>query len=175
MNRFHYVLICILIAVFACYSHSIFEKPSPKVAEIHYHAGFEIYKDGKLMNFTDLTFMDVKPCGPENDEDEPHKDFNAEVHLHDGIGNVVHIHGKEAQWKDLFKKLNIDVTSTTIGAYFEETPQALLSDQPIKPYQRAVFFILSPGEHSEEISESHSRMPVSYIKEIEKKGENCSK
>lgn len=176
MKRIHYFMLIILIAAFAYNSHSIFEKPATKkVEEIHYHAGFEIYKDGARIEFTDLGYMDVKPCGSEDDEDKPDKHLEPEVHLHDGIGNIVHIHGKVALWKDLFKKLNIEIASASIEAYLDETPQSLLLDQPIKPYQQAVFFINSPGNHSQQISESLSRMPISYIKDVEKKGENCTK
>ncbi|MBP9798034.1 hypothetical protein KBC70_02705 [Candidatus Woesebacteria bacterium] len=174
MKRIHYFILIILIAAFAYNSHSIFEKPATKkVEEIHYHAGFEIYKDGALMEFTDLGYMDVKPCGPD-DEDKPHEHLEPEVHLHDGIGNIVHIHGKVAVWKDLFEKLHLDMSSASISAVIDGQPITRITDTQIKPYQRASIFINSPEDQKIKSAQTLEKLPIDYIKEIEKKSENCS-
>lgn len=174
MKKNYYILLLILVATTAYYSHSLFEKdPIPKVEELHYHAGFEIYNDGDLMDFTDLQFMDVKPC--ETDEDESHEHLEPEVHLHDGIGNIVHVHGKIAQWKDLFEKLHLDMSSASISAVIDGQPVTRITDTQIKPYQRATIFINSPEGQKIKSAQTLERLPVDYIKEIEKKGENCSK
>ncbi len=126
------------------------------------------------MDLSALEYMDVKPCGDDT-EAKPQTHPKPEVHLHDGIPNIVHVHGKEAQWKDLFKKLQIDVTTASIEAYFAKTSHPNSLEKLIKPYDQVVFFINSPNDHVKLVSESLARIPYSYIKKVEEKGENCTK
>lgn len=69
---------------------------------VHYHANFAVFEDGSQVNFTKPEFMHISPCtddGPESSDPEDN------VHLHDGVGNVVHVHANGITWKTLFTTL----------------------------------------------------------------------
>lgn len=75
--------------------------------ETHYHANFAVFIQGDMVNFSKDEFMHITPCGPEdrhNEEDEEEK-----AHLHDRIGNVVHVHHDGVTWSDLFENLRFDI------------------------------------------------------------------
>jgi hypothetical protein len=74
--------------------------------KIHYHAGFIVFKDDKKINFSDYKYMYEKPCtinGKENEENE--NDQLEKAHLHDSVGDVVHIERKGATWEDFFQNI----------------------------------------------------------------------
>ena len=169
MKKFFTLFLIIVGATLLYSSRSLFLAKKP--VELHYHAGFEIYKNGTLMDFTPLEFMNVKPCADDQDETS-HDDLHPEVHLHDGIGNIVHVHGKEATWSDLFLKLNID--AATASAIVNNKPISHINNETIHPYDQGVIFINTPNNQTGLVAKSLSRIPVSYIKTIEKKSENCS-
>ena len=177
MKKIYISGIILLLFITAYYSHPILKKSTnPNDSELHYHAGFEVYKDGKLMDFTSLEYMDVKPCG-NDDKDTSHEVGIPEVHLHDSIGNIVHIHRHVATWGDLLKKLKVNVSHSEIDVYLGNNPTSLQSAlaQNIKPYDQAIIFINSPDNRTSLVAEGISRISVQYIKDVEKKGENCSK
>ena len=56
--------------------------------------------------------MHIEPCRDEEHEKEKKdaKEIQLEkAHLHDMIGDVVHVHYKGTRWKDLFANLNYKV------------------------------------------------------------------
>lgn len=140
--------------------------PTP---EIHYHAGFRIYKDGKLQDFTKLEFMSIKPCAIEPGEE--HEETEADMlHLHDGVGDVVHIHGAGRKWGHLFTYLKLE-TPQTITAYSGASQVTHPLDTPIQKYQSVIFFIGDePANKAEIIATPISKQ---YIQEAEKRSENC--
>jgi hypothetical protein len=143
--------------------------PTSSQKEIHYHAGFRIYVDGELQNFTKLDYMSIKPCAV--DEDEKHEETEEDMlHLHDGVGDVVHIHGPNRKWKHLFAylKLNPEESVTAYnGAAAVEKPL----ESPITAYQSMTFFVGDEPGNKDQILAA----PISkeYIKKMEKKSENC--
>lgn len=80
---------------------------------VHYHAGFIVFQDGKKLDFSDIKYMHLAPCvqGGKETADDP----SMKAHLHDDIGDVVHVHRAGAVWQDLFTniKFPIDYTKTT--------------------------------------------------------------
>lgn len=168
MKKFLYVFLILAVAMIIYFARSLFQPK--KTVELHYHAGFEIYKDGTRMDFTALEFMNVKPCA--DDEKSDHADTQPEVHLHDGIGDIVHVHGKVATWNDLFLKLHLD--AATASAFINNKPISHVGNAKIQSYDQAVIFVNTPKNQKELISKSMARIPVSYIKNIENKSENCS-
>ena len=41
-----------------------------KDSEVHYHAGFQVYIDDELQDFSDVKFMHIEPCSEEEHEEE---------------------------------------------------------------------------------------------------------
>lgn len=138
--------------------------------EVHYHAGFLVYNEGKLVDFSDLKYMQVVPCTA--DGSEIHMDEQIEkAHLHDNIGNVVHVHREGAKWGDLFKNIKYNIPqSQDITAYKNGKPVKDILNTPIEPYDS---IIISIGK--ERISEAKLKSPVTkkQILEAEKRTETC--
>jgi hypothetical protein len=69
----------------------------------HYHANFAVFEDGKQVDFTSPTLMHIAPCV---DGDSHSDDPKENVHLHDGVGNVVHLHMEGITWKTFFESIH---------------------------------------------------------------------
>jgi hypothetical protein len=91
------LIISLVIGVFAGYR--TLQVP---LRPIHYHANFAVFEDGKQVDFTKPSYMHISPC---TDDGHESSDPKENVHLHDGIGNVVHVHAEGITWKTLFETL----------------------------------------------------------------------
>jgi len=79
----------------------------------HYHAGFLVYIDGALQDYSNSQYMQPEVCGLKiNENDNP---INM-VHLHNNVGDVVHVHIAGVKWRTLFSNLQQN---------FVQTPQVL--------------------------------------------------
>jgi hypothetical protein len=74
--------------------------------EIHLHAGFQLYINDELVDFAQNKYMYFLPCGIPSTE---YKNLNDRVHLHDKVGDVVHVHSAGIKWKDLFEAIEYDL------------------------------------------------------------------
>ena len=117
--------------------------------EVHYHAGFHIYIDGELQDFSALEYMNVKPCSLEPDEHDG-EDIRELAHLHDTVGTVVHVHAAGITWRGFLGTLLPDTSLENARLYLNgvEVPDAL--ERAIEPYESAVFII---GEAPSDVSE----------------------
>lgn len=141
-----------------------------KVRQVHYHAGFRVYVDGKAQDFSDLKYMHVLPCT--TDEGNKAEDEQMEkAHLHDFVGDVVHVHRSNAVWGDLFRNIKFAIdTSKPITAYINGKKVDDISSYPIRPYDSLVLLI---GKHGDAADYLKSAVEKDHIAEIEKKSENC--
>ena len=146
------------------------EAKENQVEEIHYHAGFQVYVDDKLQDFSDLAYMQIEPCG----EDE-HEQFSEEheqiekAHLHDGVGDVVHVHRNGAVWRDLFTNIEFPLDPNAV-VYVNGNLVEDFLNYPIYPYDSLV--ILS-GESSEINEKLKNAVTREHIEEAEAKSESC--
>lgn len=104
------VFVILIIGFFVLYKTlQVSENP------VHYHANFAVFIDGKEQDFSGDKFMHIEPC---SDEEEEHlEDLDERVHLHDNMGNVVHVHDTNVRWEDLFKNLNYKIKGKNIRFY----------------------------------------------------------
>ncbi len=75
-----------------------------KPKDLHFHAGFQVYVDDKLQDFSDNKYMDETPC-TKNGKPLPDvkvDDQLEKAHMHDHKGYIVHVHRKGSNWSDLF-------------------------------------------------------------------------
>lgn len=82
----------------------------------HYHAGFVVFENNKKIDFSDNKYMYIKPCTANGKDQDKNENVQMEkAHLHDNVGDVVHIEHTGATWKDLFINIGypIDYTKTT--------------------------------------------------------------
>lgn len=162
MKRFLIPIIILVIITTVAFLHY----RSKKTEAIHYHAGFMVFKDNAQVDFSDIKYMEVKPCGgDEHDEDEQIE----KAHLHDGVGDVVHVHREGAKWTDLFTNIKYPIDYSTAKAYVNGTQLTNFQDLTIQPYDSVVVLI---GENDTEAALSNA-VTKTHIEETEKRSENC--
>ena len=141
-----------------------------KQEEIHYHAGFQVYVNNELQDFSDLAYMQIEPCGEDEHEQvtEEHEQIER-AHLHEGVGDVVHVHRDDAVWGDLFTNIGFPIESESRAFVNGNLVEGFL-DRPIQPYESVV--ILS-GENSEINEKLKNAVTREQIEETEAKSESC--
>lgn len=141
---------------------------APKPEKVHYHAGFLVYKDNLQIDFSADKYMHEEPCTLEPDIE--HENDPIEIaHLHERVGDVVHVHRDNATWGQLLKNLNYsiggDVESYSNGKKIEN-----ILNQPIKSYESVVILIGNNPQKEEFIK---NMVTVEKIKETESLSEQC--
>lgn len=116
------IIVSILIAsILSISAFFIAKKTASEIVKnekVHYHAGFVVFENGKKLDFSDTKYMFIKPCTLDGEEDESTEDSQLEkAHLHDNVGDVVHIEGKGAVWGDLFTNIKFPVDYSKVTGY----------------------------------------------------------
>lgn len=93
-----------LVIRFAVHS---FEEQEP----YHVHADIALFLNGQRFDLSQSKYMEIAPCnaGETHEEDESLLD---RVHLHDGNGNVVHVHAPNITYAQFFESLNMHLTES---------------------------------------------------------------
>lgn len=113
--------------------------------------------------------MYLKPCTARGNgiiEDE-----NTELekaHLHDNIGDVVHVEAKDALWEDLFTNIKFPVDYSKTTGYISNERIPDFQNQPIRPYDSLVIFI---GENDVKLLDQG--VTREYIETQSKKSIEC--
>jgi hypothetical protein len=139
--------------------------------EIHYHAGFLVYVDGKLQDFSDIRYMKINPCTVEGEEEAhaPEDEQIEKAHLHEEVGDVVHVHRFEAKWKDLFTNVNFAFPpGKTISGYREGTTVENILDAPIGANESVIIVVGNPAGVN-----LNDYVTPEHIKDVESKSESC--
>jgi hypothetical protein len=139
----------------------------------HYHAGFQVYVNNELQDFSDLKYMKLSPCGDKHEiTASPEEEQLEKAHLHDLNGDVVHVHRDGATWRDLFVNMEYDIDETNIIMYINGRPvdgRDLLHD-PITPDESVVFFV---GENDDLEDKAAQAVTLDRIREVEGLSEDC--
>lgn len=149
-------------------SQTVF-KPKP----VHYHAGFQVYVNDKLQSFSGNQYMHEKPCVLSNGQstaDTDEDDQGEKAHLHDHIGDVVHVHRNGAMWSDLFFNIKYPLDGKISAAYINGQKVDDILKQPIKPYDSVVIFV---GKHTDDQKYLKNIVTKVHIQSVEKKSESC--
>lgn len=137
---------------------------------IHFHAGFQVYKDNKLVDFSDIQYMHTKPCtlnGKPVNETEDNQEEKA--HLHNNIGDVVHVHRDGATWGDLFINIRYPINYKNSLAYINGVKVINFQTLLIKPYDSLQVFI-----GNNDIDKFlHMEVKKDHIVNVEKQSEDC--
>lgn len=79
-----------------------------KKAEVHYHANFAVFVDGKRLPFDSFLFYEeVQSCGGD-EVDNP----KIRVHMHDQKNYLLHVHDNGATWGQFFANLGMTAGDT---------------------------------------------------------------
>lgn len=163
--RIPYFILVLAILIAAIGWFFYFRNSSHQKEEIHYHAGFQVYKDNTLVDFSDLQYMNLRPCGVSNEKEDPQIE---KAHLHDGVGDVVHVHRPDALWKDLFQNIKYDISGAEV--WKDGKKQENFLEQPIQANESVVFFLGNTDKKEEKIN---NRVRVEKIKLVEQQSESC--
>jgi hypothetical protein len=159
--------IAIILLMAASYFYKTYFSED-KHGEIHYHAGFVVFENGNKVDFSGQKFMTVRPCEVLEDKPTPEEIQNDKGHLHGGVGDVVHIHTKDAKWGDLFKNLGYDLNSQNFTAYIDGQLSENVLEKPIDSYQSLV--ILNGSKDEKLLSQAVGK---ERIVEVEKNSIEC--
>jgi hypothetical protein len=142
--------------------------PTPTPVPIHYHAIFNIYVDDKLQDYSAFKFMNTEPCNLHSDA-VSENDQLEKAHLHDLVGDVVHVHRDNAIWDDLLLNLKINLSKPVIG-YVDGVKVGDILSQPIKKDSRVL--ILS-GTNTD-VDNKLSKLPLlQHLRDVETHSESC--
>lgn len=105
---------------------------------VHIHAGFQVYDGEEQLDFSGVEYMYVGQC---DDMKDPER-LQDRVHLHDQIGDVVHVHDTGVTWKDLFWSLGEEELIEDIDAMITDGQEVEVDlDREIQEYERTIFII----------------------------------
>jgi len=80
-------------------------------SDVHFHANFLVRLNGQNFDFTPNKYMEpVSLCQVGSAAQSP----EGRVHMHNNIGNLVHIHAAQVTWGDFFANLGWAVSDTGI-------------------------------------------------------------
>lgn len=156
------VVVALLFVVFSKKETPVLEEPP-----VHFHAGFQVYVDDALQDFSDIKYMQIKPCG---DAVHEANDQIEKAHLHGGVGDVVHVHREGALWKDLFVNLPYEMPASVVGYVNGQRVPEVLS-MPILKNASVVFFV---GENTDIQEKVAARVSSKRIEEVALQSETCA-
>lgn len=161
------LLLVFMTSAIIVLSQTVF-KPQP----IHIHAGYQVYKDEKLQNFSDFKYMHEMPCTVNGKPIEGAKvdEQQEKAHLHDQNGDVVHVHRKGATWRDLFMNIKYPINESAV-AYINGQKIENFLDREIIPYESVVIF---EGKHTKDQELLKKAVTKKRIIEVENSSEYCS-
>jgi len=135
----------------------------------HYHAGFVVFQNNKQINFSDMKYMFLEPCTLSKKGDGSTADIQIEkAHLHDNVGDLVHIERTGAKWQDLFTNIHFPINYSQSTAYINGNQIANFQNQPIKNDDSLVIFI---GKNDPKfLSQAVTKQ---YIEKIAKRSTTC--
>lgn len=130
------VILLITIAVFFILKNQLIP------VKTHYHAGFVVFQNNKQLSFSDSKYMFIEPCSL----NQKNADSTAIVqikkaHLHDNVGDLVHIERTGAKWQDLFTNINFPIDYSIAAGYINGKKIVNFQTQSIHPYDSLVVFI----------------------------------
>lgn len=154
--RKRFLIIAALLSVLGA-SASYYFANKKESEQVHYHAGFRVYIDGTLQDYQDYKYMNFVPCSEHDKKKSAAEEQMELAHLHDGVGDVVHVHRKGAKWGDLFKNMGVQ-----LPADLREL------NERIEPNSSIVIMVGKPVSNPEKVS-------LERIREVEAKSELCAK
>ena len=178
MNR-KTVIISGIVLILVILGYWKINKPTTQIhdeTKIHYHAGFVVFENLKKVDFSDIKYMSIAPCKVHGSTGSPQveemmtaeEEQKEKAHLHDGVGDVVHVHVKDSKWGDLFTNIKYQVDYSKVTAYINGQKVEDIKDYPTKSYDGLVLFI---GKVDEKLT--NQAVTIDHIKDAESKSENC--
>lgn len=135
----------------------------------HYHAGFVVFEKNKKLDFSDVKYMFLEPCTVNKKGDDSAADIQIEkAHLHDNVGDLVHIERTGAIWKDLFTNIHYPLDYKKVAAYINGKQVQNFQLQSIHNDDSLVVFI--GKDNPKLLSQAVTK---NYIETMAKKSTTC--
>lgn len=145
MKRFLIVVTILIVSILSISAFLIAKKTASNIVkneEIHYHAGFVVFENGKKLDFSDTKYMYIKSCTLDGEEDESLEDSQLEkAHLHDNVGDVVHVEGEGAVWGDLFANIKFPIDYSKVTGYINGYEEKDFQNKAINSDDSLVLFV----------------------------------
>ncbi|HEX9805180.1 MAG TPA: hypothetical protein VGA67_05855 [Candidatus Dojkabacteria bacterium] len=175
MNKKFILLFIVIIGIATSLASAgvfILNKEDEPEESIHLHAGFIVVIDEEQIDFSSNKYMHINPCtiGDDHGHELTDEEIQEEkAHMHDNIGDVVHVHQSNAFWKDLFINIDFEFPENIRGYVNGEIVENIL-EYPILSYDR----VLIIDDDSELNEEYFDLIPEkNRIIEVENMSENC--
>ncbi len=163
------ILILFIIAVILLASSIVIFKKLLTPQKTHYHAGFVIFQNNKKLIFSDTQYMFLEPCVLNSKHEGSPQDIQIEkAHLHDNVGDLVHIERTGAIWKDLFTNTRYPLNYAMTTGYINGRQVNNYQFQSIKPFDSLVVFI---GKNDPKLLSQ--AVTKGYMIKIAKKSTTC--
>ncbi|HEX7017288.1 MAG TPA: hypothetical protein VF209_00040 [Patescibacteria group bacterium] len=153
------------------YYFTYFHQSEP-IVHVHTHAGFHVYVDGVKQDFSGFEHMSFTPCGTDHSQKLTPAELQLEkTHLHDGVGEVAHVHHQGATWGDLLKNINFEYDQAKELAGYTETGKVenILS-QEIKDNDSIIIVI---GDQAQAAEYFNNRVTPERITQVAQSSELC--
>lgn len=170
------IILAALSAVLVCLGVYIFLTRSGKILEheeVHHHAGFVVYIDGVLQDYSKFEHMKFSPCAAEakTEKHNPAEGQLEKAHMHDMNGDVAHVHRQGATWGDFFRNSKISFPpDKEFVAYDGQQVIENFLDSEVLPDQSVVVTI---GDQTQADTQRGKPVTIERIKEVEQLSENC--
>lgn len=163
------ILPAFLLSLF-WFSWVVWNKVLPhKTPGVHYHAGFVVFQNNKKVDLSDNQYMYFSACSVNNKQDASVINGQIEkAHLHENIGDLVHVEAKGAIWKDLFTNIGFTLDETSSVGYINGREEPNFLTRPIRPYESLVVFI---GDNNRELL--NQAVTKDYILDMAKNSTLC--
>lgn len=140
-KRFLYITVPLIILLIIISIFFIFKNQLTS-AKAHYHAGFIVFQNNKKLNFSDSKYMFIEPCAlNQKSSDSTAVIQIKKAHLHDNVGDLVHIEHVGAKWQDLFININFPINYSSVVGYINGKKIFNFQTQSIHPYDSLVVLI----------------------------------
>lgn len=146
-------------------------EPELEVEGFHIHAGFIVYENGELIDFSGDQYMNFSTCGVDEENLTPEEIQLEKGHLHDNDGDVAHVHREGGTWKDLFSSIGFNLVEDPLPVtYLNGQSFPLLLNEEINDMDSAVFIV---GESDNVQEMVDSAINADRIQEVASKSESC--
>jgi hypothetical protein len=144
----------------------------PPTVYTHIHAGFHIYVGDQKQDFSGPRYMSLIPCSEGKKKLTPAENQLEKAHLHDQVGDVVHVHHQGATWGDLLRNIDFAVDpNKSLVAYSNGQPIDNLFTRKIHDQESVVVII--GDDHGETELHLKNRVTAERIAEVEQASELC--
>ena len=155
-----YIFVLIAVIFIAFFAYNYFHVP-------HLHAEFQVYIDGERKDLSGLDYMYFAPCRVYDFGERELEEIDR-AHLHDYVGDMVHVHDGGVTWRVLLTNLNFE---TEFFGYNKEGELIEgMIDKEIGSYDSVIFSNTELENIDELVGELKG---ADYVKEVEVVAVEC--